>query len=81
MTLTDIAIIAIGVATILNAVNIMLLLKRVDTLEFGQAWFAMRTGLDEKIRQELKEFEDDLMGSHWNLGADSFIRLCLTCGL
>ncbi len=59
MTLNDIAIIAIAVATILNAVNIMLLLKRVDTLEFGQAWFAMRTGLDEKMRQELKEFEDD----------------------
>lgn len=59
MTLNDIAIIAIAVATILNAVNIMLLLKRVDTLELGNAWILMRTGLDKKLEREAKEFEDD----------------------
>ncbi len=59
MTLNDIAIIAIAVATILNAVNIMLILKRLDTLEFGNAWILMRTGLDKKLEREAKEFEDD----------------------
>lgn len=59
MTLNDIAIIAIAVATILNTVNIMLLLKRVDTLQFGNAWILMRTGLDKKLEREAKEFEDD----------------------
>ena len=59
MTLNDIAIIAIAVATILNAVNIMLLLKRVDTLELGIAWILVRTGLDKKLEREAKEFEDD----------------------
>lgn len=59
MTLNDIAIIAIAVATILNAVNIMLLLKRVDTLELGNAWILMRTGLDKKLEREAKELEDD----------------------
>lgn len=59
MALNDIAIIAIAVATILNAVNIMLLLKRVDTLEFGNAWILMRMGLDKKLEREAKEFKDD----------------------
>ena len=55
MTLNDIAIIAIAVASILNAVNIMLILKRLDMLEFGNAWILMRTGLDKQLEREAKE--------------------------
>lgn len=59
MTLNNIAILAVSVATILNAVNIMLILRRLDNLEFGNTWILLRTGLYKKLEQEAKELTDD----------------------
>ena len=55
----DIAIIGLGVAIILNAINVSLILKRLDSLEFGQAWIMHKTELVKQLEAEVRAFEED----------------------